>query len=718
MKFNLGIFSISAKLRFFIASLILLWIILGILSFLFFNKIMAYKNLSWKIKEIAFYQLQIRQLEKDFLSQDDHDIHFFETGKSKNLIEFEKVFSQNRLLLEDLLFNKEAKNLDLNNKILTISYIYKQYYEIFFSLVALIREKGYFNHGAIGAMRKAIHEVENKLKDTPDMCSIEYHLLMCRRHEKDFLDRKDISYIYKFNESYNKLTYNIVQSQMNGLDKEKLLELCDKYKQTFFKITEIQKRIGLNWEEGLLQNLYSNTSFIVPIIHNMTITVEKKVDEQVKTLYIVFILISLFTIFIFLLINIIITQSIRKAINRQWGYIHKLNKGEFPTIKLSLHYQNEFDIMANELFNYVNNLRKIANFAVAIGKGDFSIKFQPLSKKDELGLALLEMQNSLQNLKKIEEERKQKDEQLNWISTGLAKISDLLRQNYSSMQDFSFAILSNLIKYTDSIAGVMYLVDNSNLYSEDNLIVSSSYGLSYPEGTVIKIGEGLVGTSVKEKKSRYIQNIKYSSQHFDIHSGVGQIYDYQLFICPLIFHDTIYGAIEIASLHTYELYQLEFLEKIAVSIADAISNIQITIRTTRLLAETQHQAELLQQQEEELRQNLEELKSTNEELTLARNKLEIANEQLKVHEMELEQKIIERTYEINYQKEQLHRKAEELEKAYKEITIKNSVLEQQSEEMYVQAEKIQLALDAISLKNKEIEEFNKKITDSIYYALR
>jgi len=68
-----------------------------------------------------------------------------------------------------------------------------------------------------------------------------------------------------------------------------------------------------------------------------------------------------------------------------------------------------------------------------------------------------------------------------------------------------------------------------------------------------------------------------------------------------------------ASFNEFPEFEVEFVEKIAESIALTISSVQNTIRTTKLLKETQNQAERMLQQEEELRQNLEEMQATQEE---------------------------------------------------------------------------------------------------------
>jgi len=91
-----------------------------------------------------------------------------------------------------------------------------------------------------------------------DLLQIEIDILKLRKHEKDFLVRKDLKYVDKFSATMAKLKKDIENkkefSQDSDIDVSKLTDLLtirEKYNQAFMKIVDIQKTIGLHPKDGI-----------------------------------------------------------------------------------------------------------------------------------------------------------------------------------------------------------------------------------------------------------------------------------------------------------------------------------------------------------------------------------------------------------------------------------------------------------------------------------
>ncbi|NQY62521.1 MAG: hypothetical protein HRT38_02165 [Alteromonadaceae bacterium] len=97
---------------------------------------------------------------------------------------------------------------------------------------------------------------------TKNIGKVESEILLLRRHEKDFLARRDIKYLDKFNKVVNSVHQNINKLQSNYddigievVELTSLVSILNKYKQEFQRVVEAQKNIGFNPKDGLYGQL-------------------------------------------------------------------------------------------------------------------------------------------------------------------------------------------------------------------------------------------------------------------------------------------------------------------------------------------------------------------------------------------------------------------------------------------------------------------------------
>ena len=263
----------------------------------------------------------------------------------------------------------------------------------------------------------------------------------------------------------------------------------------------------------------------------------------------------------------------------------------------------------NELTTSKKQISAALTFVKAITQGNLEVGFNSVmenSAENELSASLVNMRDQM---KKISTEEKQR----NWVTEGLAKFGEILRHKSDNLKGFSELIISSLVKYLNANQGALYLINEeraSDVFIE--LAACYAYGRKKHIEQRIELGEGLVGQVSLEKSTLYMTNIP--NDYIKITSGLGEALPKNLLIVPLKLEDKIFGLVEIASFQLILPYEIEFVERLGVSIASTIAATRTNERTKQLLQETQSQAEEMRSQEEEMRQNLEELTATQEEM--------------------------------------------------------------------------------------------------------
>lgn len=245
-------------------------------------------------------------------------------------------------------------------------------------------------------------------------------------------------------------------------------------------------------------------------------------------------------------------------------------------------------------------------FVKQIEQGNLEATISKQNASTELIQSLVTMRDQMKRFAIEEAERR-------WVNEGLAKFVEVLRTGNNNLEDLSDRIISGLVQYLKANQGGLYLVnddDASDVFIE--LLACYAYDRKKHLHQRIELGQGILGQAVLEKTPVYMTDVP--RDFVKITSGLGEALPRTVLIMPLKLDDKIYGLIEIASFQKLKQHEIDFVERIGESIAATVSSLKVSDRTSRLLAESQQQAEEMRAQEEEMRQNVEELTATQEEM--------------------------------------------------------------------------------------------------------
>lgn len=390
------------------------------------------------------------------------------------------------------------------------------------------------------------------------------------------------------------------------------LSTLDSYDDFFLLMTDVFTKVEEGGEIMLLSDSILDKLNTLIIKHNTQVEESRvRMADSFNGLENFIFISGIILVIIAIIIALYLAQMIIKPIVSIKDILISMGKGIMPKKQIK-ERNDEIGEMAGALNTLIRGLKETTDFALEIGKGNFESPFVPLSEDDDLGNTLLEMRTNLKKATIEAAKRKEEDDQRNWASQGVAKFSDILRQNNDDLEKLSYEIISNLVKYCDANQGGLFLInddDQDNPYIE----MSSAYAFNRKKFLEkrIEMGTGLIGRAIQESETIYMTDIP--NNYINITSGLGDNNPKSLLIVPLIVNQTVYGVIEMASFKEFPKYQIDFIQKIGENIAATLSTVKINIRTARLLETTKQQAEEMRAQEEEMRQNMEELQATQEE---------------------------------------------------------------------------------------------------------
>ena len=329
--------------------------------------------------------------------------------------------------------------------------------------------------------------------------------------------------------------------------------------------------------------------------------------QNVKT----FIIFMLIAIALSIVLSLFTANMIVKPLEKLMKYAERLSEGELPEFTEQI-YNDEIGETASSISQLTIGLQKTSEFAHAIGQGDFSSNYQPLSDKDVLGNSLLNMRKSLQQAQEEQSKRQREDIQRNWTTEGLALFAEILRHHTENINELSDDIIVNLVKYMKANQGGIFIYkDDEPDHAYLELLSAYAYNRKKYFDKRINVGEGLVGACAEEKYTIYLTDIP--DDYIEIESGTGSANPKSLLIVPLKIENEILGVIEMASFNELKDYEIELVEKIAESIASTLSTARINTRTAELLEQSNIQTKAMKDQEEEMKQTIEEMKATQED---------------------------------------------------------------------------------------------------------
>ena len=311
--------------------------------------------------------------------------------------------------------------------------------------------------------------------------------------------------------------------------------------------------------------------------------------------------------------------------------------------------------------NLTTQVRAIAEVATAVTKGDLT-RYIQVEAKGEVADLKNYINAMIGNLRRTTERNKEQD----WLKTNLAKFSRMM-QGQRDLSTVANMLLSELAPLVHAQQGIIYVLVDTPNGARLRQLAAYADGMGPNVSREYAFNEGLVGQCARERKRMILRHVP--GRAIRITSGLIDAEPHNVVVMPVLFEGEVKAVIELASLDEFSASHVSFLEQLADIVGVVLNNIEVTMRTERLLAQSQQLATEQQTQQRELQKTNEELARKARLLAAQNAEVERKNREIEQARRALEEKAAELALTSRYKSEFLANMSHELRTPLNSILV-------------------------------------------------
>ncbi|NMM47430.1 methyl-accepting chemotaxis protein [Marinigracilibium pacificum] len=426
--------NIKSKLLVAFGTVLLLSSFLAGWGYISINKILEIREVKEQFMTINENVLKMRKAEKDFLMREIVSTDFMKTHESKYITTIDKLTLVQDSIINVLLNSDWSEELEIEDQLKELSGNINGYHDTFNKIKDAYITRGFKNYGNEGALREAIHSVEES-EGNINMV----RLLTLRRKEKDYMLRKDLKYVTEFDEEIAAFKNELGNSAFNRGLKGKL----DIYESKFHELVNIEKEIGLDEKSGLMGVMRGNIHQIEPAVASLLDKVDEQTDAITFNTIVTFIIVFIVQLVIGMLLAMVFSKSLTNNVLRIREAAVKLGEGIIPE-KLVITTKDELADTQHSVNEMIDSLKDSIDVANLVAKGKlYSAKSEAATKlKDgELDNAL---KNMISKLTEIVNNITQGADEIRLGSSEISKsslvVAEGATQQASSLEEISTSV--------------------------------------------------------------------------------------------------------------------------------------------------------------------------------------------------------------------------------------------------------------------------------------
>ncbi len=301
-----------------------------------------------KVVELDKEVLSMRKNEKDFFGRQDLkyvEIHQQEAQATAQLMqELALIFKEYDLPEAPI----NSFNRDLAN-----------YRQLFTEVVKLQQEIGLDpKSGLYGELRSAVHNVESLVAEhnVPELMVL---MLQLRRNEKDFMLRRDLSYLNKFDSNIERFNEALSASLLDYSVRSNIEQLMSKYQQSFKSLVAKEQQLGLDESKGMMGQLreaiFATESSSTKL---RELAIAKVENEQQNSFMLGLALFGLIAL-VLVISTVVIIRSIMGPVERITGVISRIEQQKDLSLRCDVGSNDELGMIGRHFNSMVESFQKL-----------------------------------------------------------------------------------------------------------------------------------------------------------------------------------------------------------------------------------------------------------------------------------------------------------------------------------------------------------------------
>lgn len=262
----------TLKRKFIIVGTIIVMSMMGIFAIGQYTvrKVETFDHVKLNLGFVEIGMLTLRRNEKDFLMRLD--------------VQYLEMFEKNFVKLEQSLANLSHSidyaglKIDLVEKAVVGIDKYREKLE---QLISLQKSIGlHHEDGLYGALRQSVHAAENEIKKVGDE-GLRAQMLQLRRNEKDFMLRKDLTYIEQFEGNFKFFMQSLQNTEHSTTTKSSIEASMLQYRTRLTGLVDATVSIGLTSDLGLQGSMRDSVHVAEDIIGELAVVLKQSIKDEI-----------------------------------------------------------------------------------------------------------------------------------------------------------------------------------------------------------------------------------------------------------------------------------------------------------------------------------------------------------------------------------------------------------------------------------------------------